>query len=373
MNPGFSKVRLPISVPYIAHNEKAYVAKCMETGWISSQGDFVKQFEHDFAKFTGAKFAVSVSNGTAALHLTLIALGIRPGDEVIVPNMTFAATANAVIHCGATPVLCDVDKNTWTLDCQQAEALITAKTKAIIPVHLFGVPADMTSLMNLAAKYQLKIVEDCAQAIGAKVNSDTVGTIGHAGCFSFFANKTMTTGEGGMVTTNDESLFQKLLCYRDHGMRKERRYWHEVPGLNYRLTNLQAAIGVAQLEQITHLIETRKNIAQAYRKGLDDVAGVLSATPLNGTSSVTWLSSFRFNPEYFKWDIDTIVAMLGRQGIETRRFFPVLNIQPPYLNQHRHFKVSDRLAQEGLCLPTWVGLREQDITEVVEQIKDCLC
>ncbi|RYZ75585.1 MAG: aminotransferase class I/II-fold pyridoxal phosphate-dependent enzyme, partial [Proteobacteria bacterium] len=242
--------RISVLEPNLKGNELAYVTDCIQTNWISSQGSYVRRFEEDLRNYAGANYALAVSNGTVALHLALKALGIGPGDEVIVPSLTFAASANAVIHAGATPVFADVEAETWTIDVAAARKLIGPRTKAIMPVHLYGHPCRMDELQDLVNSHDIQLVEDCAESLGSLYKGRQTGSFGAAACFSFFGNKTITTGEGGMVLFRDLSCFEMGAVLRDHGMSKKERYWHDVVGFNYRLTNMQAAIGVAQMERV---------------------------------------------------------------------------------------------------------------------------
>ena len=246
--------RISIAAPLLAGNELAYVTDCIKTNWISSQGKYVKLFEDLFSQYHNNYPALAVSNGTVALHLALVALGIGRSDEVLVPDLTFAATANSVIYTGAIPVLVDVDPVSWNLDVDKIEKLITPKTRAIMPVHLYGNPCKMDKIMDLAKRYDLFVIEDCAEALGSYFNGHPVGTFGDAATFSFYGNKTITTGEGGMIVFKDKTVAERAAMLRDHGMKKSKRYWHEEVGYNYRLTNLQAAIGVAQFERLEDLV-----------------------------------------------------------------------------------------------------------------------
>ena len=253
-----------ISEPDVGELERKYMNDAFDSGWISSKGPFIKEFEDKFAKFVGTRYAVSCSNGTTALHLAVKALGIKKDDEVIIPNLTFASPANAVMYEQGKPVLVDIDIKYWCLDPTKIEEKITEKTRAIIVVHLYGHPADMEPILKLSKKYNLKIIEDCAEAHGAKYKGKVVGSIGDIGCFSFYGNKIMTTGEGGMVTTNDSSIAERIKLLRDHGMSPLNRYWHDEVGYNYRMTNIQAAIGIAQLESINDKIGKHIWIAKKY-------------------------------------------------------------------------------------------------------------
>lgn len=359
---------LPIAAPAFQGNELRYVTECIVTNWISSQGRFVTEFERAFAKFSDVKHGVAVSNGTVALHLSLVMAGIGPGDEVIVPTLTFVATANAVRHAGATPVFADSRPDTWTIDPQEIEKKITPNTKAIIPVHLYGHPADMDPIMELAKQHRLFVIEDAAQAHGAKYKGRRVGSIGHIGCFSFFGNKIITTGEGGMLTTNDDRLADQARLLRDHGMSRTRKYWHEVVGFNYRLTNLQAAVGVAQLERIEMLLEQRAAIAARYRALLGGDSRLEPPPQAPWAEPVNWMYSVLLKEGI---DRDRIIQALERQGIDARPSFPLVHHMPPYVSSEP-CPVAAGLSLRGLSLPTWVPMGQTEIERVCTALERML-
>jgi len=348
--------KLPLVEPSLGGNELTYVSECIRTNWISSQGAFVVRFEGMFAEYHGVSEAVSVSSGTTALHLALVAMGVGSGDEVIVPNLTFGATANAVIHTGASPVFADIDADDWTLSAGDVEARITPRTKAIIPVHLYGLPAHMGELMALAEKHDLLVLEDCAESLGARFKNQLTGTFGKASAFSFFANKTITTGEGGMVLTDDPDLARRMRLLRDHGMNKDRRYWHEEPGYNYRITNMQSAVGCAQMERLDDFLLHRQEIGEIYRNRLGGIKGVRLQEFGTERKSSFWLYSIVLD-ESCELERDELMQELEKEGIESRPMFYPLDEQPAY----RKFlgdggstscPVSHRLAARGLSLPT---------------------
>ena len=250
-------VHFPVAIPNLNGNEFKYLTDAFLSTWISSSGKYIDKFESEFSSYSDCTYGVTVSNGTVALHLALVALGISEGDEVIIPDLTFAATINAVLHANATPVIVDIGKDSWCISPDEIKKAITSKTKAIIPVHLYGQPCDMGAIMKIAKKYNLKVIEDCAEAHGAMYGDKKVGSFGDIGCFSFYGNKVITTGEGGMCTTNNSELNNKMRILRDHGMSATKRYWHDIVGYNYRMTNLQAAIGLAQLERIEDIHKNR--------------------------------------------------------------------------------------------------------------------
>ncbi|MBI4432080.1 MAG: aminotransferase class I/II-fold pyridoxal phosphate-dependent enzyme [Candidatus Omnitrophica bacterium] len=361
--------RMPIMEPVLAGNEMKYVMDCIATNWISSQGPYVKSFEVAFAKYHDMSYATATCNGTAALHLALTALGVGPGDEVIVPNLTFAASANAVIHSGAKPILVDVTKNYWNMDPAKLESVLTPRTKVIMPVHLYGHPCDMDPIMALAEKRKLFVVEDCAEALGAEYKGKKVGTFGDAACFSFFSNKVITTGEGGMVTCADASLYDKMMVLRDHGMRRGRRYWHEVAGFNYRMTNLQAAIGLAQLEQIDRFLASRRKIAQHYTAGFKGLPGITLPPEMPWAKNIYWLYSILIDEKKTGITRDELVRGLEREGIETRTFFYPLHHQPPYRSSDP-FPVTEALSARGISLPSSNGIKPGAIERVCKDIHE---
>ncbi|MBA7699627.1 GDP-perosamine synthase [subsurface metagenome] len=358
---------LPVAEPEVGDRELEYVTECITSNWISSVGKFVTQFEEEFARFCGTKYAVATSNGTVALHLALVVLGIGAGDEVIVPTLTFIATANAVTYTGARPVFVDSERYTWNIDPEKIEAAITPRTKAIIPVHLYGHPADMGPILKLAKKYHLYVIEDAAEAHGALCHGQTVGSIGDMGCFSFFGNKIITTGEGGMITTNNKEFAQKAKMLRDHGVSPDKKYWHPIIGFNYRLTNVQAAIGVAQLEKIDRLLERKREIAGLYRSLLKDVAGITQPPEASWAKNVFWMYSILVEKEY-GMSRDDLIARLGDNGVDSRPVFYPIHTMPPY-KQNLVLPVAEELASKGISLPSGIGLRDEEIERVASLIK----
>jgi len=361
---------IPVAEPVLAGNEKKYVNQCLESGWISGSGNYVEAFEKGFADFCGVDHAVSIVNGTAALHVALLALGIGHGDEVIVPDLTFIASANAVTYCGAQPVFADVDAATWTLDPHAAAAKISARTKAIMPVHLYGHPADMTPILELAKEHDLRIIEDAAEAHGAEYKGQRVGSIGDIAAFSFFGNKVVTTGEGGMITTNDEKLAARARLLKGQGMNPERRYHFPIVGYNYRMTNLQAAIGAAQMERIDWFIERRREVAAWYDNALKNLP-VTTMTEASWAKSVYWLYSICV-PEGI--DRDLLMARLLDKGIETRPFFYPTHLQPPYLRaaEGQTFPVTTKLGAQGLSLPSSARLSKEEVAYIADALGACL-
>lgn len=361
---------IPVYKPDLSGNELKYVNDCIATSWISSLGKYVERFEAGFAEFCGVKHAVAVSNGTVALHLALVLFDIGPGDEVIVPTLTFVATANAVHYTGATPVFVDSDPDTWTIDPDLIEAKITSRTRAIIPVHLYGHPANMEPIMKLAAKYDLAVIEDAAEAHGAEYRGRRVGGVGHVGCFSFYGNKVITTGEGGMLTTNDTSLAEKARILKDHGMSKEVRYWHSVVGYNYRMTNIQAAIGLAQLERADGIMGRKLEIAQLYHAKLADCPGIIRHPQMDWAKNIYWMYSILVTDESVL-SRDELMVALRKQGIDTRPFFIPMHQLPPY-KEEGDWPVADALSRQGINLPSYPTLANTEIDRICETIRE-LC
>jgi perosamine synthetase len=362
------RARLPVAEPFLGERELAYVTECITSGWVSSAGAFVTRFEEAFADFCGSRHAVSVSNGTTALHVALVALGVGPGDEVIVPTLTFIATANAVTYTGATPVLVDSDPDTWTIDPAAIEAAVTPRTRAIVPVHLYGHPADLDRILAVAAARGVAVVEDAAEAHGATYRGRRVGTFGVMGIFSFYGNKIFTTGEGGMVVTDDDDLAAQLRILRAHGMSETRRYWHPVLGFNYRLTNLQAALGLAQIERADEILAAKRDLAKRYDDALRGVPGLTLPPDAEWATSVHWLYSILVDRDAFGMSRDELQRALDDRGIETRPFFVPIHEQPLYAHDARQLPVAEELARRGLSLPSAVGLGADEIARVAETI-----
>ena len=364
-----TKRHISVAHPVLAGNERAYVNECLETGWVSSVGRFVGDFEASFARFIGVDHAISVCNGTCALHLALVGLGVGPGDEVIVPTLTYVASANAVTYCGATPVLADAEPVSMNLDPARIEALITPRTKAIIAVHLYGHPADMDALADIANRHGIALVEDAAEAHGASYKGRTVGSIGRVAMFSFFGNKILTTGEGGMLTTNDAELAARLRLHRGQGMDPKRRYWFPVVGYNYRMTNIQAAIGLAQLEKVDEHLEARQRVRRWYDERLADLSSWLHPPTVHPWAHHSfWMYTVLLSSSA-PCTRNELMARLEADGIETRPVFYPMHVMPPYLDKSRDYPVADMLAARGMNLPTHGLLTEEDVDFVVARLR----
>lgn len=359
-------MHISLAQPQLNGNEYRYLMDAFLSTWISSAGKYVIKFEKGFSEYCGVKYGVATSNGTVALHLALIALGIGSGDEVIVPDITFAATVNAVLYTGATPVIVDVEKDSWCIDPDEVEKAITPKTKVIIPVHIYGQACNMGRICAIAEKYHLYIVEDCAEAHGAEWHGKRVGTFGNISCFSFFGNKVITTGEGGMCITDSEELNDKMRVYRDHGMSKEKKYFHEVIGYNYRMTNLQAAIGTAQVERIGEILEWREKLEEQYIRALKPIKGVtLQKNNLPDRKKITWLVSILVPTS----KRDHILARLKENGIDARAFFIPLSEMNIYKQYAKSCINSKCIAAMGLNLPTTIDVDEEVIQKITSIIK----
>jgi len=362
---------IPIAEPLLGDEELSNVVEAVKSGWISSKGKFIPEFEEKFARYCGVKYGVATSNGTAALHLALEALGIGEGDEVIVPTLTFIATANAVRYTDAKPVFADSHPDYWCIDPEKIESLITPKTKAIIPVHLYGHPCDMDAIMAIANRHNLYIIEDAAEAHGAEYKGRKVGSFGDIACFSFYGNKIMTTGEGGMCLTNDEELVQRMRILRDHGMNPNKKYWYDIVGFNYRMTNMQAAVGVAQLGKLDKFIEKKRQIARWYSEGLKGLEGkglVKLHPEMPWARCVYWMYSILITHN-FGVSRDQFIKKLAESGIETRPLFYPIHRMPPYRSVER-FQVAEELSKTGISLPGGSKLAKEEIRIIVEAVME---
>ena len=362
--------RFPVAQPEIGEQELSNLIECATTGWISSQGPYIVQFEKAFNEYLGGGHAVAVSNGTVALQLGLAALGIGRGDEVIVPDFTFGASVNAIIHSGATPVLVDVDRRTWTLDLDEIRSAITSRTKAILPVHIYGQPARMDEIREIAVANSLLIIEDCAEALGAEYKKRRVGLDGNCACFSFFANKLITTGEGGMVVFPHPEIAGRARALRDHGFMPTRRYWHEYSGFNFRMTNMQAAIGVAQMGRIEDLRARRKALFERYDRLLAGCRN-LSFLPRNDWSENSyWLYTVLVN-DIGEDARDRLIMHLSERGLDTRPGFYPMHVMKPYSEFGKgSFPVSTYLAANSISLPTSPGLSEYELRHIAHVFLD---
>ncbi|HTQ03899.1 MAG TPA: DegT/DnrJ/EryC1/StrS family aminotransferase [Polyangiaceae bacterium] len=369
MNEAF----IPVCEPLLAGNELKYVTEAVSKGWISSSGGFVKELEQKFAAYLGARHAVTVTNGTAALHLALVAAGIGPGDEVIVPTFTMIASAAAVCYTGAKPVFVDCERDTFNIDVARIPEKLTARTRAIMPVHIYGLPCDMAPLTALAKKHGVLVLEDAAEAIGSRYDGKPCGAIGELGCFSFFANKAITTGEGGMVVTSDDKLaeglrYYKNLCFPLDG---PRRYVHEHVGFNYRMPNTVAAIGLAQLERVDDYVGMRRENARRYNERLRGERGVTIPVDKPYSYNSYWMYSILIEDDFGR-SRDEVMKGLGERGIDTRSFFVPMHQQAALLaygaETSGSYPNSEHVSPRGLYLPSSSGLTEAQIERVCREL-----
>ncbi|MCB0168016.1 MAG: DegT/DnrJ/EryC1/StrS family aminotransferase [Anaerolineae bacterium] len=362
---------IPVCEPTLGGNEKKYVNDCLDSNWISSAGKYIPVFEEKFAAECGCQYGVACCNGTVAMHLGLAALGIGPGDEVILPTFTMIATINAVTYTGATPVLVDAEPHTWNMDVSQVADKITPKTKVIIPVHIYGHPVDMDPLMELADKNGIFVMEDAAEAHGAEYKGRRAGSLGHAAGFSFYANKIITTGEGGMITTNDVELAELTRNLRDHAFSTERHFWHKFMGFNYRMTNLQAAVGLAQTEQLADFVTRRRQNAALYTSLLNKIPGIVTPPEADGVKNVFWMYSIMVDEDEFGMNRDQLRGFLAKHGIETRTFFIPMHLQPIYYDMFKgqRYPVAEMLCERGFYLPSSSSLTSEQIRHVVNMVQ----
>jgi perosamine synthetase len=358
---------IPVADPSIGEREVELVADAVRSGWVSSLGGYVTAFEDELASRCGVAHAVATSNGTAALHLALAVAGIGPGDEVIVPSLTFVATAAAVRYVGASPVFADSDRSHWCVDPVDVAKRVTPRTRALVAVDLYGHPADMDALADIAREHDLVVVEDAAEALGATYRDRPAGGLGLVGVLSFYGNKLITTGEGGAVLTDDPALAERARFLRDHAMDPNRRYWHGEIGFNYRITNLQAALGVAQLERLDEFLSRKRAIAAAYRVGLQDVPGLVLQEEAPWASSSWWMTTVRIDGGG-GLNRDSLAARLRTDGVDSRPAFVPLHLLPPY-RQEGPLSVAESIGREGLSLPSGTSLTDSEQAHVIASVR----
>ncbi len=355
--------------PSLTGNEKKYVNECLDSTWISSKGKFISLFEEKFSEYLGIRHAASVCNGTVALHVALLALGIGPGDEVIVPTLTYVASVNAITYTGAKPIFVDSLHRTWQMDPDDIKAKLSRRTRAIMVVHLYGHPCDMDAIMKIARENHLYVIEDCAEAIGSRFKGQPVGTFGDVAAFSFYGNKAITTGEGGMVVTNNKDLFQKIFHLKGQGLAEGREYWHDIIGYNYRMTNICAAIGLAQLEQLDTFLKKKRQIASWYAQEFAVCRSVEFQHELDDVYHSYWMCSILVDKPQKR---DALRDRLAEKGIETRPFFWPVHLMPMYY-QNEHFPVAKDLAARGINLPSYPMLTKEEVHfisgEIIEKMK----
>ncbi len=363
---------IPVNEPLLSGNEKKYLNECIDTGWISSEGPFVQEFEQRMSSYVGRNYGIAVSNGTAALEVAVQALGIGAGDEVIIPTFTIISCAIAVTKTGAIPVLIDSDIDTWNMNVDKIEEKITPKTKAIIMVHLYGLPIEVDKVLKLAKKYNIKVIEDAAEMHGQTYNGKLCGSFGDISTFSFYSNKHITTGEGGMVVTDDEKLAERCKMIRNLCFRKDVRYMHDEISDNYRFTNLQAAVGLAQLERLDEFISHKREMGKYYTKHLKDIKGLI--LPLEETSyarNIYWVYGLVLDKQ-IEIDNKTIQKLLLEEGIGTRTFFWCMHEQPVYhekgLFLDEYYPNAEYLARKGFYIPSGLALTKEQMDKVIDKI-----
>lgn len=358
---------IPIGRPEFGKEELQLVSECVKGGWVSSRGQFVSRFENDFADYCGTKYAVAVSSGTAALHLALLAAGVKAGDEVIIPSLGFVAASNAVKYCGATPVFAEIDKDTWCIDASMIEEKMTKNTKVIIAVHLFGNPCEMGSIMDAADKKDIVVIEDSAQAHGAEYAGKKCGSLGDISCFSFFGDKIISTGEGGAITTNNKTLYEKVNFLLGQGTSGDKNYKYEEIGYSYRLTNLQAALGVGQLKEIERFIEIRNKIAKAYGDKLAVSNKIRLQTETPSSKRVFWSYGILVDSGVR----NGLIEELRLKGIDSRPFYHPLHKLPMYPSGY-NLPVSENVSAQGLRIPMFTGLANREIKFISDSVVNYL-
>lgn len=366
------KAAIPVCAPDLTSREAKYVEEAMKSTWISGGGPFVGRFENEYAKrVSKTRYAVAVNSGTSAVHLSLVACNIGPGDEVILPTFTMIATVNAVRYCGAVPVLVDADPTTWNMDVTTIARKISKKTRAIMPVHIYGLPVDMDPINKLAKKYGLWVIEDASEAHGATYNGHSVGALGDIAAFSLFANKIVTTGEGGIITTDNKKLADLVRLLRGHAFTPSHHFWHQYVGYSYEMTNLAAAVGLGQAERVSELVKKRRYNGAMYSKLLRDIPGITVLVEPKGYTNVYWMYCILVDKKKYGMDRDALREKLAKNGIETRTFFVPIHFQPPYFEKYRQeaFPVAEMLCRDGLYLPSASTLTKKEITTVCSLVR----
>lgn len=367
---------IPVNEPLLNGNEKKYLCECIDTGWISSEGSFVREFEEKMSKYVGRQYGVAVTNGTAALEIAVRAIGIKEGDEVIMPTFTIISCAMAVTKLGGIPVLVDSDIHTWNMNVEEIEKKITNRTKAIMIVHLYGLPVEADKILELARQYKLKVIEDAAEMHGQKYKDRLCGSLGDISIFSFYPNKHVTTGEGGMIVTDDEELARKCQSFRNLCFQKEIRYVHEELSSNYRFTNLQAAIGLAQLERLEEFIERKRKMGKYYNEHFQGIERVsLPVEKTDYAENIYWVYGMVLDKN-IKATNQEVQKMLTAEGIGSRTFFWCMHEQPVYkkegLFKSEKYENAEYLARKGFYIPSGLALTEEQMEEVVGKVKKVL-
>jgi perosamine synthetase len=351
---------IPWAKPSLWGNEQKYISEALESTWISS-GPFVERFERVFKEYSDVQYVLATSNGTTALHLAYLALGLGSGDEIIVPGFAFMAAANMVLNVGAKPIFADVDPDTWCVTADSIERCITPQTKAIVPIHTYGDVCDMDSILDLAKKHNLPVIEDTAEAFTSRYKGNLAGTMADMGTYSFQATKTITTGEGGMVTTENEELYNKMILHRSHGMLRKTFYWHEVPGQNFRLTNLQAAMGVAQMEKLETIITERKRVCVSYIEQLSGIEGFHLQYFPPEVDGLPWTIALKLDPKAFPQGRDNVMQQMRELQIETRPGFYAASLMKHIYPNAALLPVSEEVSRQVVSLPTFPSLHDDQI------------
>jgi len=367
---------IPVNEPLLTGNEKKYLAECIDTGWISSEGPFLKRFEEEFAGRVGRKFGIAVANGSVALDAAVVALGLRQGDEVILPSFTIISCAAAIVRAGAVPVVVDCEPDTWNMDVSQVEARITPRTRAIMVVHIFGLPVDMAPLLALAEKHRLRIIEDAAEAHGQTYRNRACGSFGDISTFSFYPNKHVTTGEGGMLLTDDSGLAERCRALRNLCFKPEQRFIHDELGWNLRMTNMQAALGVAQLERLDEFVARKRAMGKRYQELLRDVPGLQLPKPaIDGAENIYWVFGLVLDDDV-PFDAKGAMSRLAKLGVGTRPFFWPMHEQPVLhavgLLRDESHPVSERIARRGFYIPSGLALTEDQMVRVASAVRAML-
>jgi len=358
---------IPWAKPDFWGREQEYLTEALNSTWISG-GPFVERFEKDVSTYCGVRYALAVSNGTTALQLAYLALGLNPGDEIVVPGFAFLAVANMALNMGVTPIFAEVDPETWCLTAEAAEKCLSSRTKAIVPVHTYGNVCDMDSILELAEQHGITVIEDTAEAFTSSYKGRLAGTMAPIGSFSFQATKMITTGEGGMVITEDEDLYNKMALYRSHGLLRKTYYWHELPGYNFRLTNLQAALGVAQMERLQKIIAERKRVHLNYRKYLENVPGITLQHFTPQVDAVLWAIALKLDPKAYPQGRDTVLQQMREAQIETRPGFYTPS-QMPHIYKCPQIPICEEIARQVISLPTYPTLSNDQIEYICETLK----
>jgi len=367
---------VPVNEPLLDGNERKYLLECIDTGWISSEGPFVRRFEDEFARCVGRRFGVAVSSGSAALDAAVVALGIGPDDEVIMPAFTIISCAAAIVRAGAVPVLVDSDPLTWNIDVAKIEQRLTNKTKAIMVVHIYGLPTDMDPILDLACRYSLLVIEDAAQMHGQTYRSRQCGSFGAVSTFSFYPNKHVTAGEGGMIVTDDSQVAERCRSLRNLCFKPEQRFVHDELGWNFRMTSIQAALGVAQLERLDEVVEKKRSMGRGYRNAFAGMTSIeLTPDKTDYADNIYWVFGMVLSDEV-AFDAREAMRRLGELGVGTRPFFWPMHEQPALRKRglfgHERYPVAERLARRGFYIPSGVALTPEQLTEVASRVRKVL-